>query len=124
MGPSFINADGTFGGIASTKNKGSAGFVVSPSGTCTTYTSVTHVTGVGPDGSIVGWKETEGQLYDSYVYSNGTYYQINVPGATAGTTVIMGISPKGTIVGTYSSAPNTSAGFVGVCHAAQRPCTQ
>jgi probable HAF family extracellular repeat protein len=68
------------------------------------------VNGINDKGQAVGYYTTTNST-NGFLYSNGKYTTIDVPGATA--TVLQGINDKGQIVGYYElGSSNTPHGFL------------
>jgi probable HAF family extracellular repeat protein len=60
-----------------------------------------YATGINNLGQIVGWT-TEGSPEDSYLYINGTFTKIDVPGSTQ--TTAFSLNDNGLVVGSYENA--------------------
>ncbi len=127
---SFIRDNGTFGGnfVDVSKAGDTLGFVAT-GGTYSIYAypngggiaSATKVVGIGSAGEVVGTHLDPAGLPHGFVYSGGTYFNIDAPSATQ--TLVTGVNANGSLVGYYSVGQVVGA-FIAQCPAGQRPCTQ
>lgn len=126
--PGFVTDDGTVGGsLFGDGTPQTIGFTLSGS----TVASFAYpnsdengVVGIGPAGEVVGgWGGSTGS--HGFIYLNGTYYNIDFPGATQ--TYLSAVNAHGTLVGYYTKGTHRRPiyhAFIARCPAAEQPCTQ
>jgi hypothetical protein len=122
-GPVFITDDGTVGGIYSV-GEISYGFTIA-GGVATSYAypngSETTVTGIGSNGEVVGTYADSSDVSHGFVSVGGAYYNIDPPNGS--NTRIAAVNGNGTLVG-WTTLNRVQTGFIALCPADQRPCTQ
>jgi len=126
----FIHDDGTLGGAFFSVADGPVGFIMS-GGTITTYNypisgggmSSTYIVGIDAAGDVAGdYQDASGNGH-GFIYTGGTYYDIDAPGAT--NTAVVGINSLGSLVGNYRVGQGGPVqAFIAQCPAGQSPCTQ
>jgi hypothetical protein len=127
----FIHDDGTYGGYFVDNSRGgdTLGFVTS-GGTTTTYgypngggiEAFTTVVGIDAAGDVAGTYLDQGGLQHGFIYTGGSYYNIDAPSATQ--TFVTGFNSHGSLVGYYRVGQGVEQAFIAQCPAGQSPCTQ